>query len=712
MTYLNSFINGYLRLTVTVCLSLIPYPFFAQRNQKYENVVKKAAEVAPDEAFGIYAEYLGANPLSERANLYFKLAELASELMKTLDPLDGYGEIKALRNQSREYYMACEKYLNDDNVRKDQLYYSGVQASRRRLAASDVALYIQRKREVDSLFFENARFVVETYASMLDSYYRCVDLYREICDNNRTVNDIYVNMDENVELFSALKDAYDSVFVLADGLKEKFSKPNLSVRKLRSFKIDGFVPVKFRPTGELWDYKSWVVEHERYYKENVLPVISASSELKQRIYSLAENIKERRKPVGDTMSVEDEKLLKRLSEMRHITSLHDEIEQKRRVVNFLNLAYDPKNSSEFDNLPDRGAARIHALKTAYDKATDGAKNLTEHYPSLRRDNAETELMDELYRGSVVNYARYAANIERATDKDPYFVHDKVNVPKRKGGWFYRSASSGYILKSVAENADGSLFLGGAFVNVQGFSVAFTAFSDNAQNIVWIKTADIAKMIYDDCSMSVCAVPGGVMSLVVSKNVSDPSLVIHTIVRYDAKGNEKQKITLSDKNLPVGRFILHDEPTETTLLAFFGDSENNRRDSGTLIIQQIAKDNRQLFRSEIKLKGNLLNIFPSDNGRFILFGNCTEHGAADEQSSDPGIFSTLMDKDGKILKTSFYPSDGPRYGMSVSRLSVDRFLIAGSTGRLENESSSRLGDGKPVFILTNAAGEKIYDYKNT
>ena len=185
MTYYNNLINGYLRLTVAVCLSLIPCPFFAQRNQKYENVVKKAEEAAPDEAFGMYAEYLGANPLSERANLYFKLAELASELMKTLDPLDGYGEIKALRNQSREYYMACEKYLNDDNVRKDQLYYSGVQASRRRLAASDVALHIQRKREVDSLFFENARFVVETYASMLDSYYRCVDLYREICDNNR-----------------------------------------------------------------------------------------------------------------------------------------------------------------------------------------------------------------------------------------------------------------------------------------------------------------------------------------------------------------------------------------------------------------------------------------------------------------------------------------------------------------------------------------------
>jgi hypothetical protein len=679
---------------------------------KYENVVKKASEAAPDEAFGMYAEYLGANPLSERANLYFKLAGLASDLMKTLDPLDNYGEIKALRNQSREYYMVCEKYLNDDNVRKDQLFYSGVQASRRRLAASDVVQHIQSKLEDDSLFFEDVRFVVETYGAMLDSYYRCVDLYREICDNNRTVNDIYVNMEENAELFSALKDAYDSVFFAADRLKTKFTKPNLSVRKLKDFKIDGFVPARFRPAGELWDYKSWVVEHERYYSENVLPVISASTKLKQRIYSLAEEIKERRKPVLNVVSSEDEKLLKRLGEMRHITSLYGEIEQKCRVVNFLNLAYDPKNTSEFDCSPDRRAARIYALKNAYDKAVDGAKNLTEHYPSLRKDVAEMELMDVLYRGSIVNYGRYAANIERATDKDTYFLHDKANIPKRRGGGFYRSRLSGYVLKSVAENADGSLFLGGAFVNAQGFSVAFTAFSDNAQNIVWIKTADIAKMIYDDCSMSVCAVPGGVMSLIVSKNVSDPSLVTHTIVRYDAKGNEKQKITLPDKNLPVGRLILHDEITETTLLAFFGDSENNRRDSGTLIVQQLAKDSRQLFRSEMKLNGNLLNIFPSDNGRFILFGNCSEHSAEDPNSSDRGIFSTLMDRDGKILKTSFYPSDVLRHGMSVNRLSIDRFLIAGSTGKLENEPSSHLDDGKPVFILTNITGDKIYDYKNT
>jgi hypothetical protein len=699
-----------LKLTATLCCLLVSCPSFAQRNLKYENVVKKAAEAAPDEAFGMYAEYLGANPLSERANLYFKLAGLASDMMKTLDPIDNYGEIKALRNQSKEYYMVCEKYLNDDNVRKDQLFYSGVSASRRRLAASDVVQHIRNKLEADSIFFEDAEFAVGTYGSMLDSYYRCVDIYREICDNNRTVNDIYVNMEANADLFAALKDAYDSVFAAADRMKTKFAKLNLSVRKLKDFKIDGFVPAKFRPAGELWDYKSWAVEHERYYSENVLPVISASSKLKQRIYSLADEIKKRRRPIRDTLSGEDEKLLKRLGEMRHITSLYGEIEQKLKVANFLNLAYDPKNTSEFDGSPDRRAARIYALKNAYDKATEGARNLAEHYPSLGRDAAETELMDALYRGSIANYGRYAANIERATDKDTYFIHEKANIPKRKGGGFYRSPSSGYVLKSVAENADGSLFLGGAYVNAQGFSVAFTAFSDNAQNIVWIKTADIAKMIYDDCSMSVCAVPGGVMSLIVSKNVSDPSLVTHTIARYDAKGNEKQKITLSDKNLPVGRLIFHDEITETTTLAFFGDSENNRRDSGTLIVQQLAKDNRQLFRSEMKLNGNLLNIFPSDNGRLLLFGNYSDRGAADRKLSERGVFSALMDKDGKILKTSFYPADVPRYGMNVSRLSIDRFLIAGSTGRLENEPSSP-DEGKPVFILTDAAGDKIYDYKN-
>jgi hypothetical protein len=686
---------------------------FAQRNLKYENVVKKVSELNKEEALGEYSDFLSLNPFIERANLYYQLAELASSIMKDLNPLTDYNRIKSLYDASDNYYLICEQYLNDNEARKDQSLFTAVQTSQRRMSAQDISLYIRTKRGIDSLFFAEITETFKSYTSMIESYYRCMDVYINICVNSRNINDLYVNWDETKESLLLMISKFDSVLYFKNLIAEKVPNLSFTYKNIVDFKMDGFSPADFKTVTELWDYKSWAIQRQKYYEETVHKTVNRTQIVEQKLDMHIKEIHASKTPFP-LISYADSDLIEELRNLQEITPLYINIERKCRIIDFLNLAYDERNTPVATNYSvDSQANYIYSLMEAYSKILNINKMIEAKYPSMKKKASElpdTESAYSLYNSSIENYKQYIIN-SKISGKTDNFTYNKVNIPKINGSGFYRPSSSGYIIKSIVKNDDGSVFLGGASINSQGYSIAFTAFSADAQNVNWLKTTDISKMIYDDCSMSVCKVPTGVVSLVSSKNVSDPALTTQTIVKYDLKGVEKQKITLPEKNFPLGRNIFYDEISETTLLTFYGDTEEWFRDS-VLIVQQITKDSQQKFRSDIKLSGELIDIFPSDNGKFILFGNYAELEVMDKKErADLGIFSLMIDSEGKVVKTSVYPFDKPRYGICVSRLSPEMFLISGTSGSIRKNNSDLVpSEGEPVIIMTHSNGDLIYEYK--
>ncbi|MDR1170367.1 MAG: hypothetical protein LBK97_05990 [Prevotellaceae bacterium] len=677
---------------------------------KYENVVKKVSELSREEAFGEYSDFLSLNPYIERANLYYQLAELASSMMKDLNPLTDYYRIKSLYGVSNNYYLICGQYINDNEARRDHALFPSVQASQRRLSAQDVSLYIVTKRSIDSIFFSEVAETFKSHTSMVESYYRCMDVYKSICKNNRNINDLYINWDDNKKALSLMTGKFDSVMYFKDLLKDKIPNLNFSYKNIADFKIDGFSPADFKNAMELWDYKSWAIKQQKYYDDKVNKTVERTRIIEQKLDMHIADINESNTPVP-SVSYADNNLMEELKSLQDITPLYLNIERKYRIIDFLNLVYDERNIATTANYSlINQADYIHCLIEAYTNILDVDKKIETNYPSMKKNSSEPESIHNLYNSSIDNYKQYVVNSEIA-GKGNSFTYNKANIPKIIGSGFYRPSSSGYIVKSILKNDDGSIFLGGASINSQGYSTAFTAFCADAQNINWLKIIDVSKMIYDDCSMSVCSIPTGVMSLVSSKNVSDPALTVQTIVKYDIKGNEKQKITLPEKNLPLGRNILYDEISENTLLTFYGNTEEWFRDT-MLVVQQISRDNQQKFRSNIKLSGELINIFPSDNGKFIFFGNYVELDAMNKkENASLGIFSLIIDSEGKVVKTSVYPSDKPRYGICVSRISPEMFLISGTGGSIrKNNSDLSPSEGEPVVILTYNNGDLIYEYK--
>jgi hypothetical protein len=694
-----------------VWILLISHVSFAQRNLKYENVVKKATELSKEEAFGEYSDFLSLNPYIDRANLYYQLAELASSIMMDLNPLTDYYRIKKLYDASENYYHFCEQYINDNEARKDQTLFTTVRASQRRLLAQDVSLYIRTKRGIDSLFFAEIAATFKDYSSMVQAYYNCMDIYKNICKNNRNINDLYLNWDDSEKSMSLLVNKFDSVMYFKSLLSnnDKVSDLNFTYRNIVDFKIDGFSPSDFKMVIELWDYKSWVVQQRKYYDETVRRVVEKTNIVEQKLDMHIRDINASKTPVP-AISYADNELMKELKNLQEITPLYLNIERKNRIIDFLNLVYDERNTSVAGGYSVTGQVDyIHSLIEAYSCVQAIDRKMTTKYPSMKK--SESDSIDILYHSAMETYKQYVIN-SKVSGKDDNFSYNKTNnIPKIYGSGFYRPSSSGYIVKNILKNDDGSVFLGGASINSQGYSIAFTAFSADAKNIHWLKTIDVSKVIYDDCTMSVCNVPGGVMSLVSSRNVSDPTLTTQMIIRYDTKGNEKQKIVLPEKNFPLGRNILYDEISETVLLTFYGNTEEWFRDS-LLTIQQLSKDNQQKFRSDIRLNGEVINIFPSNNGRFILFGNYIELDVLGmKENAELGIFSLIIDSDGNVVKKTVYPFANPRYGIYANRISHNTFLLSGTSGGIrKNDADLQPSDGEPVVIVISNNGDLIYDYK--
>jgi hypothetical protein len=568
-------------------------------------------------------------------------------------------------------------------------------------------MYVKLKRDSDSVFFAETTATYKSYTSMIETYYQCMDIYRKICTTNRDVNDLYVNWESNNKAQIALLiNKFDSVVYLKNHLNKTISNLNFRYKKISNFKIDGFSPANFIMLTELWDYKSWAVHQQKYYDETVLQIVDKTLLLQEELSEHIKNINREETPIPVTRYA-DKSLMEQLRNLQDITSLYLDIERKYRIIDFLNLVHDKRNISATKNYStDNQAVYIYFLTEAYNKIAALTKEMETNYPALKNNTSEMEPVLNWYNRSIDNYKQYIINAGIA-EKDENFIYNKTKIPKIKNNGFYRPSHAGYIVKSILKNDDGSVLLGGATINTQGFSVAFTALSTDAQNISWMKTVDVSKFIYDDCVMSVCNIPTGVMSIVSSKNVSDPSSITNMIVKYDIKGNEKHRVTLAEKNFPLGRHILHDEISETTLLSFYGNTEEWFRDS-VLIIQQLSKDNQQKFRSDIKLSGELIDVFPSDNGSYIFFGNYVE---LEVENTSLGIFSMIIDKEGKVVKTSVYPSDNPRYGLSINRVSPDVFLISGTSGSIRKNSTELApNEGNPVVILTSAEGDLIYDYR--
>ena len=679
----------------------------AQRSLKYDNVIKEAESLESAEAYQLYQDYLSIEP-AMKSNVYFRLAELSSQIMKTLDPVVDYVKMLKFSENSRHYYGLCRAGMDDNELRRTGNLFTGVQSSEKRLSVKDVEMYIRMKLDRDSVYLSEASALHGLYVAIVDNYMSCAELYAEISKNNASQADIYAGWQDNELLVRTLMQKFESLHADLTAYREALAispvegrAAKYEYRTIENYRIDGFTPVNFATgTSALWDYGVWAAGVVKYYNENIEPEINRSKMAEAR---LNEQIREL-KSVGrqlETLDVPDDNLFR-----MNIPGASSEIPRKSTMLRFMNMLYDSIN------MPFAATTGMNTIKSDYYYRLS---KLYQEYGRLSNlDDAGFNEMTDMYLGALNNYRLYTINSANRFRKTANLKFKKQDIPMYFGIGFYRASFSGYVTKAIIADGTGGCYLSGSSINPQGFAVAFVARSRDMQNIDWMKNADISKMMYDDCAIALSPVSsGGCYALVTSKNVSDAELTTQTIIQYDDKGAEKLQITLPEKHLPLGRAIHYNAITNNILIAFYGNSENRFQNDGLLDIRQISADNEQKFKYSMNLNGDIIAILSTSAGGVMVFGNYidmkTPLGEYRTGHDGVGIFSLLLSSTGALDKVNIYPSKNSRYGIRATGTAEGTFTISGQSGDArKNSASPYSADGDPVYIITDSEGKLLID----
>ncbi|MDR2564402.1 MAG: hypothetical protein LBC98_10775 [Prevotellaceae bacterium] len=682
-----------------------------QRSMKYDNVAKEAENLDPIEACQLYQDYLSTNP-EAKSNAYFRVAELLSKIMKTIDPIANYDKLLKIVENSRLYYELAAN-ISDNEARRSAGFFTEIKASERRLSAKDVKTYIRMKIGVDSVFLSEASALRKVYTTMVERYIECSKLFARINEANPSLAEIYTEWQDNEPMLNMLIQKFDSLRRDMAAYREALTanpagghshSANYGYRAIENYRIDGFSPVNFASgTAAPWDYGAWAAGVIEHYKEQLAPAINRAKAAVVELDRQMNELKSTGKKL-EILNIPSEGV----SRIKIPSSVSMEVSRKAAMLEFMNAFYDTLNS------PAAVTTGMGSLKGDYyytlSKLYRKYENLSE-----KSQNVEAAEVLEMYRKALNNYRMYTVNSANRFRRTANLKYKKQDIPMYFGIGFYRASFSGYVTKAIIPDGSGGCYLSGSSINPQGFAVAFVARSRDLQNIDWMKTFDVAKMMYDDCAIALSPVPtGGCFALISSKNVSDPELTTQTIVTYDGEGNEKRQITLPEKHLPLGRAIHYNTLTDNILLAFYGQDENRFLHGGTLDIRQINTKNEQLFRFNVNLNGDVIAVLPTNSGGFIVFGNYidleTTEKAYKTEHAGPGIYSLAISAAGKLLRANVYPSDTPRYGIRVSGTSEGTFIISGQKGDARKNSATPYSpDGDPVFIVTDNEGKLLTDF---
>ncbi|MDR1056530.1 MAG: hypothetical protein LBL90_12085 [Prevotellaceae bacterium] len=725
----------------------------AQRLPKYENVYKDAM-AANNKAFAysLFSEYLALDSTSTRANLYFQIGILAYDLSQAFDPVAQYDDYMAYVSRADSSLKLCLQYLNEVEVKRDNDLFTGVQAADKKLTVTEVYDYVDKIIEDNKQQCCNISKIHDAYMNLSENYINCQNLYKDLCRTHTSVKQIYLMPYENVDIYGKLEgmrellDLTDEYLDTYKSLLEKmpvkgYNNVEVTKAKIEIFRVDGLSTADFRNRETtIWDYRQWA----DYIMENIdgfvmvyQEIINAGNALSRRINSFNTN-----RTLSDTYTAYaiDDDILDSLNNYAYYPALNRYITYKEEKLNFLTKSRRKINSADYDNngkLDMKNKLFYYdGLQMAYNSLEHMRLDLATYTTSTdttdliamtfhNKADFEEYLNDEhVENGLEMNNAfenlnRYCIKKENYIRRTNYVAYKKQDIPLFLGNGFYRSTQpQNYVTKCI-ELSNNGIYLAGSYIGKEGFATAYIALcSPDTSNVVWLKTVDIGKVVYDNCATALYPTfDGGCFVLVIAKNVSDPELMYSTVIQYNAKGNEVKRLTLPEKTLGIGRYIAYDEVNEQLLLAFYGKEEFWYTPGAKLVIQKINLDNTILMQAEIILNGELIKIIPVKNNSLLVIGNYfsiinekdTEYTLELEDGSmQSNVFTALFSEDGKLLIINRHAiNGGSGYAIEAVKINNDTINIVGQKGQARKDSTIPFTPSESIYLSVDAEGKLLY-----
>lgn len=704
-------IQSGMKYILGISLMLLSFSLWGQRSvPKYDNLVKEAMNVSNEKAFNMLNDYRDLAGEKASVNVYFLLAEKGNEILREIDPILEYPEFNRFAGLTIGFYEHVSSNLTETDIKKDRDFFFNVPSKDKKIGLIDVQEYVQhRKQDLDGFILASSK-VQSSYNSFYRNYIQSFNLYSEI--NNKYIKEsdfLASDYNEGTEYLRKIVNAFDSALYYAESYKDALiERPtkgyvaNFSYKPIENYRQDGFSKVDLT-NGLLWNYGDWAKSKNSIFETKIKPINSQARKDLQELTSRIANYPN----IMDDYRV-NPNIYKELFQIDATNPLINKLQQGSAQFNFFKKSLDPINNDVFNPQKNETSEKVNFCYDLTQKYLDYRK-VSDLIEGLRPN--DTAVFDisvfRIFEKSLTNFKRFVVKSENHFRGPLKLKYKKEEIALSYTTGFYRPTVAGYVTKAIVP-VEGGYFLSGSSVSPQGFSVAYIAYSIDGQNITWIKTVDIGKVMYDDCAVALSVANNLCFALITSKSVSDPSITTQTIISYNLKGEEKGRITLPEKALPIGRFISYNPEKETLLLAFYGDAENWFQPNGKLIIQQIDKQNMLLMRSEVELNGELTTIMEYDKN-FLVVGNAYSLASGEDihESEASSAFSLVIDKKGVVSSVNIYSKEKSYYCIKAFSAKNETTILIGEEGIPRKNTANPLENKEGVaYLLIDNEGSTL------
>jgi len=733
-----------MRYVVVINLIIVPFLVVGQKI-KYKDLFPIVQSADKENALMMLKEYLKGEPEEPNANLL--LAQIYNNRYKEMDVLTQYQMAIANAKEAKLMYERASDLVDEREVKRNNEYYTGPNGT-------SLLSYDKVKAEIDGsydkieMFLEKLPNIYHFFTSSVIYYDRAVKQFAAINERFKTIDDLYLLMNEDIKQeLLLLKNNFDSSVFFLDSyvgaIKDYPIKYKQSFKKapVTTYRLDGMVArVDFlRNNIVVWDYGSWVdqvIEVSETEVHDLRELLAKNDkELEQAlttedrvadpdddnefkslinkelvfrlgrfdVHSLPASflflkdqlikIKETEKALGPDGPQDIGRRFFHYSRMINMTLTADTLLQAVAVRN------TKEERAKFDRYIREVYQNDQGLKDYIEKVESGLNSgLEKNVLQLKKAIIDDLLVTDPDLGKTVKYQGKSLPVFKTDFPDS--LEDKK-----------------YYTTQKEQLQDGSSYLGGVYKSqgeTENIVTYLFKYKDN--RVLWYKEFNVE---IDSAGPDSNNYPGvlsptreGCFLVVYSKHLST-QMSMNTIYYLNELGELIQaKILEEEDRFP--RMALYEENNNRHVVVFKGkDVLPDKFVEQEATIRALGSGGENIWQGKVSFAGKISGMAVHRAG-YLLSGNFTSLETNESGKMDLGktgktnIVLFNLSSQGNLQKTIPIITKQSVYTSDIIRTSDRNIMVIGYKGMEEDHNQEGTGQtGNPFHIQTNHQGQVLH-----
>lgn len=660
----------------------------SQAQLRYKKIYPTAMAASKQEAFDIFSEFQKQDP--NHMNTYYQLGLISLEWMFSYDPLTSYTDVSKHSYNAKLYFGLAKHKMSERAVKRDREFFQGIKPMvGEKLKFPDVKNYIDSVFAMVELYEQKTAVINQYFNRSIDLYNNCVDRYKQINDRNARLKDMVLTIDPNMLAQAReLKQDYDSMLIYFQKYSNEVStydlvkyNQKLEIHPISTYRLEGLSQKNFLlPTIHIYNYGKWVDELFEQLDNDIdelrKAVKNADERFDENVLLLNQShiIATKETPI---FRLED-KLRYQIGKFDNSSLATSWFEFRDAQTNFYAKTkaplLNPNDTSRYNFLRRAKFFEevVYAKKNADASLTAFKQNISipkaKKYPALFQDKykgtnglklqVETEQRkntERLHAALVQLNSFRLREIGQVSKPNATFTFKKVAVAHIDSLSLEELPNNTYKTLQAKFAPKGGVYLAGVHKINNRISKPFVAFSQDGENIDWLRKLNVSGIKYAD-NILLHLLPNGCTAMV-HGGISPTKTNINVVVRLDEFGNEHKKTIMQTGSQPFS--FIYDDINETILSVYKGNSKTtSETDSAQVYFNKV--DGSAIWSVHLPIVGSVAGIIKMENN-YVVFANFKKFSDRGQEHTSLGygynVCACVIKNSGTISHWEKYTSSG-------------------------------------------------------